>query len=209
MILYNFDHFENHELNMRTKTANGMFMERGESLFGRTLVLVLLLTFLIFTLPHLTAVPIVVRRAAPHHCSRAERYLHDTHATMGGVDEDGLISGLKEEELITNEEMDQLVKEVRASWVDALSSRIFADFSAARVCTRACVCDDERREPARPIPRASTHDPTQPLRCVVRVVAWIVRTPVATRCYFFQPKKHVGKRPPTMTAIAAKESEDF
>ena len=32
---------------------------------------------------------------------------------MGGVDEDGLISGLKEEELITNEEMDQLVKEVR------------------------------------------------------------------------------------------------
>lgn len=31
---------------------------------------------------------------------------------MGGVDEDGLISGLKEEELITNEEMDTLVKEV-------------------------------------------------------------------------------------------------
>jgi hypothetical protein len=31
---------------------------------------------------------------------------------MGGVDEDGLISGLREEELITNEEMDQIVKEV-------------------------------------------------------------------------------------------------
>eukprot|EP00740_Mantoniella_antarctica_P005312 CAMPEP_0181361626 /NCGR_PEP_ID=MMETSP1106-20121128/7432_1 /TAXON_ID=81844 /ORGANISM="Mantoniella antarctica, Strain SL-175" /LENGTH=120 /DNA_ID=CAMNT_0023475243 /DNA_START=82 /DNA_END=444 /DNA_ORIENTATION=- len=30
---------------------------------------------------------------------------------MGGVDEDGLISGLREEQLITNEEMDQIVKE--------------------------------------------------------------------------------------------------
>lgn len=103
----------------------------------RGCVLVLLLTFLFFALPLLTTVPIVVRRAAPHLCSRAERYLHDKHAIMGGVDEDGLISGLKEEELITNEEMDQLVKEVRASQVDALSSRIFAHFSAARA--RVCV----------------------------------------------------------------------
>jgi len=30
---------------------------------------------------------------------------------MGAVDEDGLISGLREEELITNEEMDTIVKE--------------------------------------------------------------------------------------------------
>ena len=35
---------------------------------------------------------------------------------MGAVDEDGLISGLREEELITNEEMDTIVKEVRASY---------------------------------------------------------------------------------------------
>ena len=35
------------------------------------------------------------------------------------ADDDGLISGLTEEQLITNEEMDGLVKEVRVGWVDS------------------------------------------------------------------------------------------
>ena len=52
---------------------------------------------------------------------------------MGGVDEDGLISGLKEEELITNEEMDQLVKEVRAVSCSPLPSVMGGVFDFRRV----------------------------------------------------------------------------
>lgn len=51
---------------------------------------------------------------APHLRSGPERHLRTRTVTMGGVDEDGLISGLREEQLITNEEMDQIVKEVGA-----------------------------------------------------------------------------------------------
>lgn len=72
--------------------------------------------------------------------------------------------------------------------------RVFLRIFLPRV--RACACDAEMRESARPIPRLRTHDRAQPLRCVVRVVAWIVRTPVATRSSFFQRKMHVAKRPP-------------
>ena len=57
--------------------------------------------------------PLVVCRRDAHPNARAPQR---SVASLPMADDDGLISGLTEEQLITNEEMDGLVKEVRRGW---------------------------------------------------------------------------------------------
>ena len=67
---------------------------------------------------------------------------------MPMADDDGLISGLTEEQLITNEEMDGLVKEVRRrrarnpGWTDAPGARVIFVWIRARDAATTKVPND-------------------------------------------------------------------
>ena len=67
----------------------------------------------------------------PSHAHPNARPPQRSVASMPMADDDGLISGLTEEQLITNEEMDGLVKEVRRGW--ARNPSIRSDAPRARV----------------------------------------------------------------------------
>ena len=96
------------------------------------------------------------------------------------ADDDGLISGLTEEQLITNEEMDALVKEVRNPALGASREIATASFAARSSRARA---DPSPTDPTTPSARRRSSKPSAPtVSCTRRSTngrptSWYVAAP--------------------------------